>query len=473
MPPHHPDLVSAGSSRVPGGRTVPAGQGNDRGEACDPWAEAPAILARIPTLVFPPRDYVVTDFGAAGDGRTDDQAALMRAIAACAHEGGGRVVVPPGDYLTGPLPLWSHVNLHVGAGATVRFITDSCRYLPAVLTRWEGVECMGLSPFIYAHKQHHVAVTGGGTLDGQAGPGRWWDWAGPWDGVEPTGWTPGRPDQRIARHRLQAWAEADVPVAQRVLTAQDLLRPMFLEFYRCHDVLVEGVILRNLPMWGVHPVLSRAVTVRGVQVISHGPNNDGCVADSSRDVLVEDCFFDTGDDCVAIKAGRNCDGRRVREPAEDILIRGCRMGEGHSGVAIGSEISGGVRRVFIERCAMNSAHLDQALRIKANSTRGGIVEQIRLRDVAVGRVREGAVLVDLLYDQAEEQGDRWPQVRDVVIERLVCDQCGRAVWIEGLPEMPVRGVRVSDSVFRQVAAPNITRHVEDFTAPGVVFPTPS
>jgi polygalacturonase len=443
------------------------------GETGDPWAQVPAILARIPALVFPARDYLVTAYGAMGNGRTDDHAALLRAIAACADEGGGRVVVPPGEYLTGPLRLRSRVNLHLCAGATLRFVADSCRYLPPVLTRWEGVECMGLSPFIYAHAQQQVAVTGDGALDGQAGPGRWWDWAGPWDGPEPTGWTPEQPHQRAARHRLQQWAEAGVPVSRRVVAPQDLLRPMFIQFYRCRDVLVEGVTLRNIPMWGVHPVFCRAVTVRRIRVISHGPNNDGCVPDSSRDVLVEDCLFDTGDDCIAIKAGRNRDGRRVHTPAEDIVIRGCRMREGHSAIAIGSEISGGVRRVFIERCTLDRPRLDHALRIKANSTRGGIVELIRLRDAEVAGVRESALRVDLLYDANEERGERLPQVRDVQVERLACGHGGRAVWIEGLPGMPVRDVCLSDCVFRRVDAPDILRHVEGVTLRRVAFPPPA
>lgn len=473
MSPPKSELESAAPARVRPSRPRRAPGAGGNGGAGDPWAEVPAILARIPALVFPARDYAVTAYGAVGDGRADDHAALQRALAACADQGGGRVVVPPGKYLTGPLRLRSRVNLHLCAGATLRFVTDSCRYLPPVLTRWEGVECMGLSPFIYAHAQQQVAVTGDGTLDGQAGPGRWWDWAGPWDGPEPTGWTPEQPHQRAARHRLQQWAEAGVPVSRRIMAPQDLLRPMFIQFYRCRDVLVEGVTLRNIPMWGVHPVFCRAVTVRRIRVISHGPNNDGCVPDSCRDVLVEDCLFDTGDDCIAIKAGRNRDGRRVHAPAEDIVIRGCRMREGHSGIAIGSEISGGVRRVFIERCMLDRPRLDHALRIKANSTRGGIVELIRLRDAEVVGVRESALRVDLLYDATEEQGERLPQVRDVLVERLACGHGGRAVWIEGLPGMPVRNVRLNDCVFRQVGAPDILRHVEGVTLRRVVVPPPA
>jgi polygalacturonase len=245
---------------------------------------------------------------------------------------------------------------------------------------------------------------------------------------------------------------------------------MFVQFYRCRDVLVEGITLRNTPMWAIHPVFCRAVTVRRVQVISQGPNNDGCVPDSSRDVLIEDCLFDTGDDCLAIKAGRNHDGWRVNVPAEDIVIRGCRMRGGHSAVAIGSEISGQIRRIFVERCTLDGAQLDHVVRIKANSTRGGVVEQVYLRDIAASRACEAAVRIDLHYDEAVEQGDRWPQVREVVIERLGCEHSERAVWIEGLVPAPVRVVRISDSVFRRVDATNILREVEGFSAPRTDFP---
>ncbi len=447
--------ADARAARRTGLRPGGAGEGAE-----SPWDAVPAILARIPALAFRDRDFLVTESGAKGDGRTDEQAAIQRSLDACAAAGGGRVVVPPGDYLTGPLRLRSRVNLHLSGGATLRFVTDSCRYLPPVVTRWEGIECMGLTPFLYAHGESHLAITGSGTLDGQAGPGRWWDWAGPWEDGDPTGWSPGQPDQRPARLRLQHWGDSDLPVAQRIVGAGDRLRPMFLQFHRCRGVLVDGVTIRNSPMWVVHPVLSRAVTVRGIHVISRGPNNDGCVPDSSRDVLVEDCFFDTGDDCVAIKAGRNRDGRRVNTPAEDIVIRGCRMRNGHSAVAIGSEISGGIRRVFVERCALDGPGLDHIVRIKGNSARGGMVERIHLRDIAATEAREAAVKIDLRYDETVEQGEHWPQVRDVTVERVACGHSGRAIWIAGLPERAVRGVRVRDCNFRQTDAPDLLQHAE-------------
>jgi len=473
MPPPESELAPVAIARQ-SLAPAPGSAGADaRAGGGDPWAEVPAILARIPTVTFRARDYAATAFGARGDGWTDDHPALQRAVDRCAAEGGGRVVVPPGDYRTGPLRLRGGVELHLEAGATLRFDPDSCRYLPPVLTRWEGIECLGLSPLLYAHEESRVAITGGGTLDGQAGPGRWWNWAGPWEDKEPTGWSAGQPDQRPARVRLQQWAEAGVPVPERVVGAGDLLRPMFAQFYRCQDVLVEGVTFLGSPMWVVHPVLSRAVTIRRIHVVSRGPNNDGCVPDSCRDVLIEDCVFDTGDDCVAIKAGRNRDGWRVNRPAENIVVRGCRMEAGHSAVAIGSEISGRIRGVYVERCTLAGPRLDHVVRIKANSTRGGAVEQVHLRDITADQAGEAAVLVDLRYDETVEQGSRWPLVRDLTIERLACRQCGRAVRLEGLPEAAVQGVVLRDCSFAHVDRANVLRHVDGFVADRTVFPATS
>ncbi len=251
------------------------------------------------------------------------------------------MVVPPGVFLTGPIHLKSHVNLHVSAGATIRFSRDPERYLPVVLTRWEGVELMGYSPLVYAFEQQDIAITGEGTLDGQAGPEHWWPWKR----------TDHPRSQKPDRDRLFRQAEDGVPVAERVYGAGHSLRPQFIQPYRCTNVLVEGVTITNAPMWVIHPVLSRNVIVRGVKIVSAGPNNDGCDPESSSDVLIEDSLFDTGDDCIAIKSGRNADGRRLATPSERIVVRGCRMRAGHGGVTIGSEMSGGVRDVFVERCA--------------------------------------------------------------------------------------------------------------------------
>lgn len=437
----------------------------------DPWAAVPAVLARIVPPVFPSRDYWVTDFGARGDGKTDDSLAFRAAIAACAAAGGGRVLVPPGVFLTGPLHLLSGVNLRILAAATVRFSTREADYLPAVATRWEGVECRNYSPFIYAFDQENVAVTGEGTLDGQAAAGRWWHWKGPWEGETATGWRPGLPDQCAARARLLALAEAGVPVAERAFGEGDFLRPSFIQLYRCRNVRIEGVTIVNSPMWCIHPVLCRNVTVRGVTVRSHGPNNDGCVPESCSDVLIEDCVFDTGDDCIAIKSGRDADGRRVGVPSRDIVIQHCAMRDGHGGIVIGSEISGHVFGVFAEGCRMDSRRLERALRIKSNTRRGGVVEDVHLRDIEVGEVAQAAIDIDLSYDG--ERGVNPPELRRITVSRLTCATAQRALCLNGLPEQPIEGLRLVDCVFRAVRQPEFLRYVGSLALVRTVLPAPA
>ena len=410
--------------------------------AADPWARLPELLARIQPPSFPAREFTISEFGAVADGATDATAAIETAIETCHAAGGGRVVVPAGEFLTGPVRLLSNVDLHLAAGATLRFSTDPARYLPVVLTRWEGIELMNYAPLVYAFEQQNVAVTGSGTLDGQADATHWWPWKA----------KTGPESQKPDRDRLFRQAEEGIPVAQRVYGAGHFLRPPLLQVYRCRNVLIEGVTIRNSPFWVIHPVLSSNVTVRGVSIFSLGPNSDGCDPESSTDVLIENTLFDTGDDCIAIKSGRNADGRRLAAPSERIIVRNCRMRAGHGGVTIGSEVSGGVRDVFAERNAMSSPDLDRGLRIKTNAARGGIVENIFMRDTEINEVGS-AIDVDMLYMVADEDLSRpyTPAVRNVLVERLIVNRAAVALSIVGLAGSPVSGLVIRDSVFRNVA----------------------
>lgn len=418
------------------------------------WDMVPSILARIRVPVFPARDFAITSYGAVGDGTTDCTEAFRRAIEACSAAGGGRVVVPAGRFLTGPIHLRSRVNLHVQRGATVAFTQDTKRYLPAVFTRWEGVELMNYSPLIYAWEAEDVAVTGEGTLDGQADRAHWW----PWKGQREHGYT-GGPQQKPARDRLFAMAERGVPVAERVFGEGDYLRPQFIQPYRCRNVLIEGVTIRNSPMWEIHPVLCTNVTVRGVTIDTHGPNNDGCDPESCRDVLIENCYFDTGDDCIAIKSGRNADGRRLNVPAENIIVRGCQMKDGHGGVTVGSEISGGARNIFAERCRMDSPNLERALRIKTNAMRGGVIEHVYMRDCQIGRVENAVVSIDFFYEEGEAGAFR-PTVSDIEVRNVTVERTEYALYLRGFTGAPIRDVRIIDTDFRRVARPNVTQNVE-------------
>ena len=205
------------------------------------------------------------------------------------------------------------------------------------------------------------------------------------------------------------------PSAKEYSAKAHYLRPQFIQPYRCQNVLIEGVTITNSPMWEIHPVLCKNVTVQKVTINSHGPNNDGCDPESCTDVLIKDCSFNTGDDCIAIKSGRNGDGRRLNAPSQNLIIQGCIMKDGHGGVTIGSEISGGVRNVFAENCHMDSPSLDHALRVKNNAMRGGLLENLYFRNIEIGQVAHAAITIDFNYEEGAK-GKYIPVVRNFVVE---------------------------------------------------------
>lgn len=436
-------------ARFAGGAPLPAG-----------WDLVPNILNRIVEPKFPDSDFLVTNFGAVPDGKADCTQAFSRAVSACSAAGGGRVLVPKGAYLTGPIVLLSNVNLHLEEGATILFKTDPKAYLPVVPTRYEGVECMNYSPLIRAMGQRNIAITGRGTLDGQAADENWWAWAKKAKDKP----SPVSADRKL----LSELGERDAPQAERVFGDGHFLRPSFIEPSRCHGVLIEGVTILRSPMWEIHPVLSSNITVRGVTVRSHGPNNDGCDPECSRDVLIEGCTFDTGDDCIAIKSGRNGDGRRVGVASENIVVRNCTMRDGHGGVTIGSEISGDCRNVFIENCKMDSPDLDRALRIKTNAMRGGVVEHIYARNIEVGRLADAAICIDFFYEEGDK-GPFVPVVRDISVENLTAQQSKRALMLRGFKNSPIRNVRIASCTFRGLAQENVVENVEGLVTEGTKF----
>ena len=424
-------------------------------KAPDSWDQVPAILARIQPPVFPNRDFEITRYGAVGDAAKDCTEALAQAIAACNQAGGGRVLVPAGVFMTAAIRLRSNVNLHLAAGATLRFVRDPKRYLPLVFTRWEGLECMNYSPFIYSDGQDNLGVTGEGTLDGNCDCEHWW----PWKGRTNCGWSKGQPVQDPARNLLNEMGQKDVPLQDRKFGEGSYLRPNFIEPVRARNVLIEGVTITNSPMFEVHPVYCRNITVRNVKIASHGPNNDGCDPDSCQDVLIENCLFDTGDDCIAIKSGRNRDGRRVGIPSENIVIRNCTMKDGHGALTIGSEMSGGVRSVFAENCNLNSPHLDQALRFKTNAMRGGTIENINFRNIRIGEIAHAVLQVDFNYEEGR-RGPEHPVVRNIDIRNVSCKKAERALDVRGFPDAKIRNLRAERVTVEKADRPNIVENVE-------------
>ena len=428
-------------------------------EAADAWQRAVDIARNVRAPVFPDRLFDIARFGAKPDSVTLNTKSIADAIDACARAGGGRVLVPAGRFLTGAIHLKSNVELHVSEGATLLFDTSPSSY-PVVFTRWEGMECMNYSPLIYARKQKNIAITGPGTLDGQGSEKNWWPWKGRWGGTVEYGWKEGMPDQRPARKKLFDMAEGGVPVEKRVFGDGSLLRPPFIQPYDCENVLIEGVRVRNSPFWNIHPVLCRNVILRGVDVFGHGPNNDGVDPESVDHMLIEDCSFNTGDDCIAVNSGRNADGRRLATPSQNILVRNCRMQEGHGGVVVGSQISGGARWVFAENCHMDSPNLWYAIRFKNNALRGGLLENFYYRDIDVGQVGRAAITCDFNYEEGAN-GAFTPQLRNVVIERLRVKKAIRVLDSQGLPKAPVNDLTLRDCSFEGVTQPSIVKYTRE------------
>jgi polygalacturonase len=424
------------------------------------WLMAARIRDALQRPSIPDRQFDLTDFGAIGDGSFDCSEAFRKAVQACSAAGGGRIVVPAGTWRTGPIHVRSKIELHVSAGATIQFIPEPDRYLPPVLTHWEGLEFMGYSPLIYARGQSDIAITGRGTLDGSANEETWWHWKG-------GRWSIGKTDedQKFARTKLMEDAENHVPVEQRIYADGAYLRPPFIQPFDCERVLIEGVTIRRAPFWLINPVLCRDVTVRGVTCESLGPNSDGCDPESCRNVLIEDCLFDTGDDCIAIKSGRNADGRRINTPCENIVIANCDMKAGHGGVVIGSEISGGVRNVFAEDCRMSSPDLERAIRIKTNSVRGGVIEHLRYRNIEVGQVRD-AIVINYYYEEGDA-GDFDPIVRDVLIESLSIDNAKRVFQVRGFERDPIQGLHLRNVDVANAGEIGIVEHVTNFVTDNV------
>ena len=414
------------------------------------------IEQSIKAPTFPEKDFLITKYGAkTTNSAAQNQKAINKAIAACSKKGGGRVIVPSGTFVTGAITLLSHVNLVVEKDAVLKFAFEPDLY-PIVPTRWEGIDCRNLSPCIYAYKQTDIAVTGEGTIDGSGANDTWW----PWNGNPRFGFKEGMISQRGgSRARLLKNAEDGVPMDQRIFTKEDGLRPQLINFYLCENILMENLTLLNSPFWVIHPLLSKNITVRGMKIINDGPNGDGCDPESCDGVLIENCYFNTGDDCIAIKSGRNNDGRLWDKPSENIIIRNCEMKNGHGGVVIGSEISGGCRNVYAENNVMDSPELERVVRIKTNTCRGGVIENINARNIKVGVCKESVLKINLDYEPKEICCRGFvPTVRNINIENITCEKSKYGVQIIALDSVcNVYDINVKDCHFNGVKDGNYSK----------------
>ena len=403
--------------------------------------QAPFPMPQLRRPVFPDRTFDITRHGAVGDGRTKNTKAFVDAIAACHAAGGGKVVVPTGKWLTGAIDLKSNVNLHMQEGAEIHFSDDPSDYLPVVFTRWAGFEVMNYSPLIYANGCENIAITGPGRLYGRGE--KWWPWRQRLD------------EGKVVFPGLQAQAERGTPAAERVFGSLEKgLRPQFISPINCRNVLLEGFTIAEAgPFWTIHLVYCENVIARGLTVLTKQrpggplpPNTDGLNLDSSRNVLVEYCFFDVGDDAVCLKSGINEDGRRVGRPTENVVVRQVTTNWCLGGIVIGSEMSGGVRNVLVQNCVFDGSNT--GIRLKSNAARGGVVDNIHLRDITMRRIKTDAITLITNYANWGPAGEaaRHPIFRNLIIENVTCDEAERALMVEGTTHR-----RVENLTLRNVA----------------------
>ena len=416
------------------------------------WLLADDIVNTITVPSFADRDYLITDFGAINDSTIDSRQSILDAINKCNQDGGGRVIIPKGNWLTkGPIHLKSNVHLYLSEGARLEFGTTISDYLPVVLTRFEGTELFSYSPFIYAYQATNVAITGKGVIDGNAR----------------RSFVPWKHKQAENKAILRQMGNDGVPVNERVMGEGYYIRPSMLQPYGCKNVLIEGITLVDSPFWVVHPVFCNNVIVRDVIVDSWNYNNDGVDPDGCTNVLIEDCTFNCGDDAVAIKSGRDQDGWRIGQATENVVIRNCTMNSKTNGLCIGSEMSAGVRNIFMEDCRVGEAH--STIYFKANLDRGGVIENVYVRNITVERAQTALIRFESSYKG--HRGNYFPTLfRNFIIEDITCqvaDQYG--LYAIGIENKPIQNVTIRDVNVATAKEPTLTRYVADFKLENVVM----
>ena len=395
--------------------------------------------------------------------------AIQKAIdEASSKKGGGVVVVPgskdpnkPAVYYTGAIEMKSNVELRIEENAVLKFVRNKTNeYYPVVYTRWEGVEMMNFSPFIYSYEAENIAITGKGVLDGQADEFNWMPWKYGYFQEE---------NQKYVRNELfEQGQNGDDVETERIYTDErSTLRPPFIQPYKSENILIEGITIKNSPFWEVNPVLCENVKVDGITIDSTLYNNDGVDPESSKDVIIENVSFNTGDDCIAIKSGRNNDGRRVNVPSENIIIRNNDFANGHGGITVGSEISGSVRNVLAHDNFFDSEELDYPIRFKTNAARGGVIENIFITKSTVNKSKKAVIHADFYYEEGLN-GNHTPILRNVLLSDIKTVEGGsidaaNSLYLKGFEHSNIENIVLKNVELNGVKGGAVLENIKDLT----------
>jgi polygalacturonase len=395
-----------------------------------------SLLMFLAPLLYAQQYFNVTTYGAKNDSSKIATKAIAAAIAAASKKGGGTVYFPPGKYLTGAIHLKSNITILIDAGAELHFSDNFDDYLPMVESRYEGVDVKSFSPLFYAYKAENISIVGRGLINGHGK--KWWDFVEGYKQEQPR----------------SKWQYMFDTLNKNILLPDDpaqmkrgFLRPPFIQPMYCKNVLIEGITIVNSPFWTVNPEFCENVTVHAVTINNpHSPNTDGINPESCRYVRISNCHISVGDDCITIKSGKDIPGRTKAAPAENYTITNCTMLSGHGGVVIGSEMSGGVKKITISNCVFDGT--DRGIRIKTARGRGGVVEEIRVDNIIMKNIKEQAIVLDMQYarTQPEAVSERTPQFRNIHFSNITA-QTNQAIFINGLAEMPVDDITFSDIQF--------------------------
>lgn len=383
--------------------------------------------------------------GAATDGKSLNTQLINSTIDRLNANGGGTLYFPAGKYLTGSIRMKSNITLELEAGATLLFSDNFDDYLPFVEMRYEGVMMKSFQPLIYAVDAENITIKGEGTLDGQGK--KWWmEFFRVMIDLRDNG-------VRDINKYQPMWDKENDTKAIYADTNEDYVgtlqrrffRPPFIQTVRCKGVKIEGVKIINSPFWTVNPEFCENVVVKGITIHNvPSPNTDGINPESCRNVHISDCHISVGDDCITIKSGRDAQGRRMGVPCENITITNCIMLAGHGGVVIGSEMSGGVRKVAISNCIFDGT--DRGIRLKSTRGRGGVVEDIRVSNIVMSNIKQEAVILDLKYSKMplEPKSERTPIFRNVHISGMTVTDVKTPIKIAGLEEAPISDIVLRD-----------------------------